>query len=125
METPDPRTRELVQALSELESAAARVASLARDVRGDLEGEVPGPDAQPTRDRPGTSGQSDTGQRDTGQRDTGQRGTDEGFAAAVELAYDMARSRLLDGIKLELEQFHARNVALRGAEPADPVQGEE
>ncbi len=50
---------------------------------------------------------------------------DEGFAAAVELAYDMARSRLLDGIKLELEQFHARNVALRGAEPADPVQGEE
>ena len=30
----------------------------------------------------------------------------EGFAAAVELGYDMARSRLMDGIRKDLETFH-------------------
>lgn len=36
-------------------------------------------------------------------------GTDaEGFAAAVELAYDMARNRLLDRIEADLDLFHAR-----------------
>ncbi len=36
-------------------------------------------------------------------------GTDEeGFAAAVELGYDMVRNRLLDSIKSDLETFHAR-----------------
>ena len=30
----------------------------------------------------------------------------EGFAAAVELSYDMAQSRLMDGIRREVESFH-------------------
>jgi glycerol-3-phosphate acyltransferase PlsX len=33
---------------------------------------------------------------------------EEGFAAAVDLGYDMARSRLIDGIRRELEAFHGR-----------------
>ncbi len=33
-----------------------------------------------------------------------------GFAAAVELAYDMVRSRLLDRIEADLHLFHARNL---------------
>jgi glycerol-3-phosphate acyltransferase PlsX len=33
---------------------------------------------------------------------------DEGFAAAVELGYDMGRSRLMDGIRRDLEAFHGR-----------------
>ncbi|MGN6143751.1 MAG: phosphate acyltransferase PlsX [Mesorhizobium sp.] len=33
----------------------------------------------------------------------------EGFAAAVELAYDMARNRLFDRIEADLDLFHARN----------------
>ncbi|MBN9272618.1 MAG: phosphate acyltransferase PlsX, partial [Mesorhizobium sp.] len=33
----------------------------------------------------------------------------EGFAAAVELAYDMVRNRLLDRIEADLDLFHARN----------------
>lgn len=32
-----------------------------------------------------------------------------GFAAAVELAYDMVRNRLLDRIEADLDLFHARN----------------
>ena len=43
---------------------------------------------------------------------------DEGFAAAVELGYDMGRSRLIDGIRRELEAFHGRAGDKRGA--ADP-----
>jgi glycerol-3-phosphate acyltransferase PlsX len=31
---------------------------------------------------------------------------DEGFAAAVELAYDMGRSKLVDAIRRDLEAFH-------------------
>ena len=33
----------------------------------------------------------------------------DGFAAAVELAYDMVRNRLLDRIEADLDLFHARN----------------
>ncbi|KQZ13317.1 phosphate acyltransferase [Mesorhizobium sp. Root554] len=33
----------------------------------------------------------------------------EGFAAAVELAYDMVRNRLLDRIEADLDLFHTRN----------------
>jgi glycerol-3-phosphate acyltransferase PlsX len=32
-----------------------------------------------------------------------------GFAAAVELGYDMVRNRLLDRIEADLDLFHARN----------------
>lgn len=39
----------------------------------------------------------------------------EGFAAAVELGYDMARSRLMDGIRSELEAFHGARAGKRGA----------
>ena len=39
----------------------------------------------------------------------------EGFAAAVELGYDMARSRLMDGIRSELEAFHGGRPGKRGA----------
>jgi len=39
----------------------------------------------------------------------------EGFAAAVELGYDMARSRLMDGIRSELEAFHGGRAGKRGA----------
>ena len=34
---------------------------------------------------------------------------DEGFAAAVELGYDMVRNRLLDRIEADLDLFHARH----------------
>jgi glycerol-3-phosphate acyltransferase PlsX len=34
---------------------------------------------------------------------------DEGFAAAIELAYDMTRNRLLDRIEADLDLFHARH----------------
>ncbi len=38
-------------------------------------------------------------------------GTDaEGFAAAVDLAYDMVRNRLLDRIEADLDLFHARHI---------------
>ena len=42
---------------------------------------------------------------------------DEGFAAAVELGYDMVRRKLLATISSELERFHATLAAPR-AEPA-------
>jgi glycerol-3-phosphate acyltransferase PlsX len=44
-----------------------------------------------------------------------------GFAAAVELGYDMVRNRLLDRIEADLDLFHARNpqaAALKRAEAA-------
>ena len=34
----------------------------------------------------------------------------EGFAAAVDLAYDMVRNRLLDRIEADLDLFHARHI---------------
>jgi glycerol-3-phosphate acyltransferase PlsX len=42
---------------------------------------------------------------------------DEGFAAAVELAYDMVRHRLLEKIRTDLEVFHANRPATRPQEP--------
>ena len=51
----------------------------------------------------------------------------EGFAAAVELGYDMARSRLMDGIRRELESFHGgrpgKRVASGGGDVAEEGQG--
>ncbi len=43
---------------------------------------------------------------------------DEGFAAAVELGYDMVRNRLLDRIEADLDLFHARHPH-KFAVPAD------
>lgn len=52
-------------------------------------------------------------------------GTDEeGFAAAVELGYDMGRSRLIDGIRRELESFHGRMPEKRGAAQDDSASEE-
>ncbi|TIO40357.1 MAG: phosphate acyltransferase, partial [Mesorhizobium sp.] len=33
----------------------------------------------------------------------------DGFAAAIELGYDMVRNNLLDRIEADLDLFHARN----------------
>jgi glycerol-3-phosphate acyltransferase PlsX len=49
---------------------------------------------------------------------------DEGFAAAVELGYDMGRSRLIDGIRRELESFHGRMPEKRGAAQDDSASEE-
>ena len=43
---------------------------------------------------------------------------DEGFAAAVELAYDMIRNGLLDRIEADLDLFHARHPRKPAAEAA-------
>jgi glycerol-3-phosphate acyltransferase PlsX len=37
---------------------------------------------------------------------------DEGFAAAIELGYDMVRNKLLSHIKSDLDSFHSRQPAL-------------
>jgi glycerol-3-phosphate acyltransferase PlsX len=42
-----------------------------------------------------------------------------GFAAAVELGYDMARNRLLDRIEADLDLFHARNPHAAALKRAD------
>jgi glycerol-3-phosphate acyltransferase PlsX len=50
---------------------------------------------------------------------------DEGFAAAIELGYDMVRNRLLPQIKSDLDSFHARQpiAATKSADPArDPAE---
>lgn len=44
---------------------------------------------------------------------------DEGFAAAVELGYDMVRNRLLDRIEADLDLFHARHPQKMPAKLAD------
>ena len=44
---------------------------------------------------------------------------DEGFAAAVELGYDMVRNRLLDRIEADLDLFHARHPQKTPAKLAD------
>ena len=47
---------------------------------------------------------------------------DEGFAAAVELGYDMVRNGLLDRIEADLDLFHARHpkkIVARAAEESD------
>jgi glycerol-3-phosphate acyltransferase PlsX len=45
---------------------------------------------------------------------------DEGFAAAIELGYDMVRNRLLPRIKADLDSFHSRLPAMaqKSADPA-------
>jgi glycerol-3-phosphate acyltransferase PlsX len=51
-------------------------------------------------------------------------GTDaEGFAAAVELAYDMARRDLLGRIRRDLEHFHGRQLEIVAVEPANEATG--
>ncbi len=55
-------------------------------------------------------------------------GTDaEGFAAAVDLCYDMVRNRLLDRIEADLDLFHARHVRGGGlrAQPASDTEEQE
>jgi glycerol-3-phosphate acyltransferase PlsX len=50
---------------------------------------------------------------------------DEGFAAAIELGYDMVRNRLLPQIKSDLDSFHARQpiAAAKSVDPArDPAE---
>ncbi|SFJ07822.1 phosphate acyltransferase PlsX [Aerobium aerolatum] len=46
---------------------------------------------------------------------------DEGFAAAVELGYDMGRSKLMDSIRRDLEAFHGRIAEKHGAADDDSV----
>lgn len=50
---------------------------------------------------------------------------EEGFAAAVDLAYDMGRSRLIEGIRKELEAFHGRVPDTGAGAGHDPTDGEE
>jgi glycerol-3-phosphate acyltransferase PlsX len=50
---------------------------------------------------------------------------DEGFAAAVELGYDMARNKLIEKIRADLDGFHARAPELsrrKASEPTDEGQ---
>ena len=48
-----------------------------------------------------------------------------GFAAAVELAYDMVRNRLLDRIEADLDLFHARNPQSPAPRKSDVAVDEE
>jgi phosphate acyltransferase len=53
-------------------------------------------------------------------------GTDEeGFAAAIELGYDMVRNRLIERIKADLDTFHTRQPQLQAGRPAPAGEGEE
>ena len=47
---------------------------------------------------------------------------DEGFAAAVELGYDMARNKLIEKIRADLELFHSRQATARADAVADAVE---
>ena len=47
---------------------------------------------------------------------------EEGFAAAVEIGYDMVRRRLLDSIRADLDRFHARVSHLAATAPAAPKE---
>lgn len=49
----------------------------------------------------------------------------DSFAAAIDLAYDMVRNRLLDRIEADLDLFHARYPQAVGARPALANQEEE
>jgi glycerol-3-phosphate acyltransferase PlsX len=52
-------------------------------------------------------------------------GTDaEGFAAAIELGYDMVRNRLIERIKVDLDTFHTRQPQIQ-AGPATAGGNEE
>src|SRR6185295_10069152 len=46
---------------------------------------------------------------------------DEGFAAAIELGYDMVRNRLLPRIQADLDSFHSRQPA-EAQKLADPAR---
>jgi glycerol-3-phosphate acyltransferase PlsX len=50
---------------------------------------------------------------------------DEGFAAAIELGYDMVRNRLIEKIKSDLDTFHARQPQLQADRPAAAGDGDE
>ena len=53
-------------------------------------------------------------------------GADEdGFAAAIEMAYDMVRNRLLDRIEADLDLFHARNPHAAMGRPTAAVEDQE
>ncbi|AWC24467.1 phosphate acyltransferase PlsX [Aminobacter sp. P9b] len=49
----------------------------------------------------------------------------DGFAAAIEMAYDMVRNRLLDRIEADLDLFHARNPHAQMGRPAAAVEDQE
>lgn len=49
----------------------------------------------------------------------------DGFAAAIEMAYDMVRNRLLDRIEADLDLFHARNPHAAMGRPAAAVEDQE
>jgi glycerol-3-phosphate acyltransferase PlsX len=50
---------------------------------------------------------------------------DEGFAAAIELGYDMVRNRLIERIKADLNDFEARHTILSASETAPAREQEE
>ncbi len=45
----------------------------------------------------------------------------DGFAAAIELGYDMVRNNLLDRIEADLDLFHARNPHAQANRKSDVV----
>ncbi|KQU75407.1 phosphate acyltransferase [Aminobacter sp. DSM 101952] len=49
----------------------------------------------------------------------------DGFAAAIEMAYDMVRNRLLDRIEADLDLFHARNPHAAMGRPIAAVEDQE
>ncbi|WP_269930232.1 phosphate acyltransferase PlsX [Aminobacter sp. HY435] len=49
----------------------------------------------------------------------------DGFAAAIEMAYDMVRNRLLDRIEADLDLFHARNPHAAMGRPTAAVDDQE
>ena len=49
----------------------------------------------------------------------------DSFAAAVEMAYDMVRNRLLDRIEADLDLFHARNPHAAMGRPAATAEDQE
>ncbi len=49
---------------------------------------------------------------------------DEGFAAAVELGYDMVRRRLLDAIRTDIDRYHARSQTISAATPVAAAGGQ-
>jgi len=50
---------------------------------------------------------------------------EEGFAAGIDLGYDMVRNRLIERIKADLETFHARQPQIAAGAAARAVEGEE
>ena len=50
---------------------------------------------------------------------------EEGFAAAIELGYDMVRNRLIERIKSDLDTFHTRQPQLQVGKPAAAGDGDD